>query len=123
MTLFSFSFRSLSDKGNLLNGLKDETKTIVHHTSSQLTLCSSYLATLKNNLRSIHIVANGKISFFFLWLSNMLSEISQTNKKIQIQVRQILHDFTYMWNVKNEKNKHKIETVIETELQIWRTNR
>ena len=32
----------------------------------------------------------------------MLSETSQTNKKIQI--RKILHDFTYMCNIKKKTN-------------------
>ena len=33
----------------------------------------------------------------------MLSETSQTNKKIQI--RKILHNFTYMYNIKKKQTK------------------
>ena len=36
-----------------------------------------------------------------------------------IRQRQILYDFTYMWNLKNKTNKHN---KTETELQIQRTN-
>ena len=46
----------------------------------------------------------------------MLSEISQRE-------RQILHDFTYIWNLKNKKNKqnktHRYRVVVSREEGAW----
>ena len=72
------------------------------HTHTQM----EYYSVIKNKILPLRTTQIGLESI-------MLTEISKTE-------RQILHDFTYMWNLQKTKqkrmNKHKkTETVLDTE--------